>query len=92
MKFGIGDWAMEILGGILVAVGVGGLTMFGNAKTKIDARLTRLEDWHHDKIAHLVALQTCQENMAERLDSIETVTRDTNMKLDNLIQVMLKKG
>ena len=92
MKLGLGDWVMEILGGLLVAAGVGGMTMFGNAKTKIDARLTRLEEWHHDKILHLERLQTCQENTAERLDSIETVTRDTNMKLDNLIQVMLKKG
>lgn len=92
MKLGLGDWAMEIAGGLLVALGVGGMTMFSNAKAKVDARLTRLEDWHHDKITQLAAVQTCQQNTAERLENIDTVTRDTNMKLDNLIQVLLKKG
>ena len=65
--------------------------MFSNAKAKIDGRLTRLEDWHHDKITQLAALHICQQNTADRLETIDTVTRDTNMKLDNLIQVLLKK-
>lgn len=96
MRFDLGSWILELAtAGGTVFLGWALSVMRRNrdaAHQVVESRLKELETVKSDHVTQLAVLRTCQENTAERLDSIDAVSRDTNMKLDSLIQVILKKG
>jgi hypothetical protein len=88
-KLDAGDWVG--LGGLALAVigsVVGGVkSMFGAR----DTRITNIENGHHEQVTQLAVLQTCQENTRQHLEHIRDSTRDTNDKLDLLLNTMANR-
>jgi hypothetical protein len=81
-------------------IGIGGLaitvmgTVVGGVKAMLgsrDTRLADLEKGHQAQALNLVALQTCQENTAQRLGEIHAGTTQTNMKLDAVLTALVNR-
>ena len=59
---------------------------------KFTEQVSELSTRHSDHRERMASIETCQQNTANRLNSIEETTKDTNAKVDQLIMGMLNKG
>lgn len=87
---GIGGLAATVIGSV-----VGGVKgMLGKRDERITALENghkSLENGHHDQTTQLAELRVCQQNTSEHLKLIRESAKDTNAKLDVLIEASLNR-
>ena len=93
-KLDFADWFALVATAILSGIG-GAMGWFSASKRRMHDRITGVEtamrEWHEkhaDHTTEIAVMKSCQENTAERLETINQTTRDTNESLKELSQTV----
>ena len=93
-KLDISDWVSVIGSAVVAGIGAS-MAWFISSKNRLHARLDFVEadmrKWDEAHAGHttdIAIMKTCQENTAERLETINQTTRDTNENLKELSQTV----
>lgn len=96
----LGEWVAVAVSSALAGMG-GAMAWFSHSRREVMARMEKIdgpdgrmadyESGHAQHATDIAVVKTCQEHTADRLEEINTITRDTNMKLDKLIEKLLQK-